>query len=194
MEVFKIYKEDDAIQKFQNNAGKFKLIVQDKNLEIFESEINEGKSIICQPYESKNAINVIFVLSGRLFHTNSLSWVLPGERIEFKDLEFTHHLSVVEKTKILRVRTSVHFMKQAGETNKVYELIHKIQEKDNYTESHCNRSGNLAVQIATLMKVSEKSISNLLHGAKIHDIGKLFVPEHILNKPSQLNPREYELI
>lgn len=194
MDGFNIYKNDDAFEVFTNNAGIFKLLVQDEDIEIFESNINAGKSIICQPYESKNSINIMIVLKGKMFHTNERNIVSSGDRITFKNLNMTHHLSVLENTRLLVIRNSKHFIKQASTTDLVYDLIHQIQTKDQYTEDHCNNTGNLAVQIATIMKLPESIIENILHAGKIHDVGKINIPENILNKPSKLSFEEYELI
>ena len=194
MNGFNIYNNEDNIVSYENNAGIFRLLVEDEDIEVFESNINAGKSIICQPYESKDAINVLIILEGKLFYTNERKYVEGGSRITFKNLKETHHLSVIEKTKLIMIRNSKHFTSQASRTDKVYDLIHQIQEKDNYTEDHCNNTGNLAVQIATMMKLSETQIENILHAGKIHDVGKLEIPEDILNKPNKLTSEEYELI
>lgn len=194
MNGFNIYTDNDYIKSFQNGAGSFNLFAQEKDLEVFESIINPGKSIICQPYESKDSINIMIILEGKMFHTNERRFIKSGDRITFKNLEETHHISVLEKTRLLMIRNSVHFVNQAGNTDIVYELIHQIQEKDHYTEIHCNDSGNLALQIATLMKLSDQQITNVGHAAKIHDVGKINTPIEILNKPSSLTYEEYELV
>lgn len=194
MNGFNVYNDNDVINEFENGAGKFRLLVQDEDMEIFESNVNAGKSIICQPYESKDSINVIFIINGKFFHTNERRIISTGERITFKNLEETHHLSVIEDSKILMIRKKSFFTEQASTTDEVYDFIHKIQEKDQYTEEHCNNTGNLAVQIATFMKLPDHVIGNVVHAGKIHDIGKINIPKDILNKPSRLSYQEYELV
>lgn len=194
MDGFNIYKNDDAVEVFENKAGIFRLLVQDDQMEVFESTICAGKSIICQPYESINSINIMFVIYGKLFYTNQKKYITTGDRITFKNLQETHHLSVLENTKLLMIRNSNHFIHQASTTDSVYNLIHQIQEKDQYTEQHCNNTGNLAVQIATMMKLPEQTIENILHAGKIHDVGKINIPVGILNKPSKLTREEYEIV
>lgn len=194
MDGFHIHRDEENIKAYKNNAGLFRLLIEDDDLEVFESNINVGRSIICQPYESKDAINILIILEGKLFYTNERRYIEAGNRIVFKNLQETHHLSVLEKTKLIMIRSSKHFTAQASKTNEVYEMIHQIQAKDNYTEEHCNTTGNLAVQIATLMKLSEEVIDNILHAGKIHDVGKILIPSEVLNKPSKLSADEYALI
>lgn len=194
MNGFRVFKNSDNIEKHENEAGIFRLLVQDDQMEIFESNVNAGKSIICQPYESRDSINIIFVVDGRLFHTNEREYITSGDRITFKNLQETHHLSVIDNTKILMIRNSNHFIKQVSTADEIYNLIHQIQAKDKYTEDHCNNTGNLAVQIATLMKLPSQTIENILYAGKIHDVGKINICENILNKPSELTEEEYDIV
>lgn len=194
MDGFKIFKDGKPIMEEINKAGKFRLMVQDGDFEIFESHIHAGRSVICQPYECQDSMNVAFVLSGKLYHMNTKSYILSGEHYTFKNLEETHHLSVEEDTVLLMIRKKGFFIDQVSMTNKVTEFIDMIQKKDNYTEEHCNRTGNLAAKIATVLKLSDTIIENVLYVGKIHDVGKIDVPVEILNKPGKLTVEEFDLI
>lgn len=192
MEGFKIY--NDSIKNSINKAGSFFLMIQDDDFEVFESNIKVGRSIICQPYECIDAINVAIVMEGRLFHTNEGSYIEKGQWFSFKNLEETHHLSVVEEVKLLMVRTKNVVDRQMKMIESVSDLLHIIQEKDQYTEDHCNNTGNLAVQIATIMKLHERTIENILYAGKFHDVGKIDLPMDVLNKPGALTHQEFEMV
>jgi HD-GYP domain-containing protein (c-di-GMP phosphodiesterase class II) len=194
MEGFKIYRAGTSIKEDVNKAGTFKLKVDDIDFEIFESEINAGRSIICQPYESQDSMNAGFVLSGKLYHMNSKSFIMPGEYYIFKNLKETHYMSVEEKTRVLVVRKKCIFKEQVSVINKITSYMDKIQQKDCYTDDHCNRTGNLAVKLAIEMGVSEKIIENILYAGKIHDVGKIRIPSEVLNKPGKLSEEEFDLI
>ena len=194
MNGFHIYTDNEYLKSFQNGAGSFNLLAQESNLEVFESIINPGKSILCQPYESQDATNIMLVIEGQMFHTNERRIIKSGDRIIFKNLEETHHICVLKKTRLLMVRNSVHFVEQANNTDTIYNLIHELGKKDNYTEKHCNSTGNLALQIATILKLSDQQIMDIGHAAKIHDVGKINIPIEIINKPTSLTPDEYNLI
>lgn len=192
MEGFKIY--NDSIKHSINKTGSFFLMIQDEGFEIFESNIKAGRSIICQPYECIEAINVAIVMEGRLFHTNEGRYIEKGQWFSFKNLDETHHLSVVEEVKLLMVRTKNVVDRQMKMIESVSDLLHIIQEKDQYTEDHCNNTGNLAVQIATIMKLHERTIENILYAGKFHDVGKIDLPIDVLNKPGALTQEEFERV
>lgn len=194
MDCFKIFKQEEAIKEDVNKAGIFRLLVQDDDFEIFESNIHAGRSIICQPYECEDSMNVAFVLSGRLYHTNTKSYILAGEHYTFKNLKETHHLTVEEDTKLLMIRKKSFFTEQVSRASRITEFMDLIQEKDYYTVDHCNRTGNLATKIATHLKLSDKIIENVLYIGKIHDVGKIDIPTEILNKPGKLTVEEFDYI
>lgn len=194
MDDFKIYKDGKVIMEDENKAGKFKLVIQDEDFEIFESHIHAGRSVICQPYECQDSMNVVFVLSGRLYHTNTKSYILAGDYYAFKNLKETHHLSVEEETILLMIRKKSYYTEQISKTSKVTKIIDMIHKKDYYTEDHCNRTGNLATKLAVYLKLSDNIIQNVLYIGKIHDVGKIGIPIEVLNKPGKLTAEEFDFI
>ena len=67
-----------------------------------------------------------------------------------------------------------------------------IEAKDHTTHKHLQRVRVFAVAIAQQLGLSEDEIEALRAAALLHDIGKLAVPEHIINKPGKLTPEEFE--
>ena len=75
----------------------------------------------------------------------------------------------------------------------VEALAHAIDAKDAVTHGHIRRVQSLAVALAARVSVQdEQQLRAIEAAALLHDIGKLAVPEHILNKPSKLTPAEFE--
>ncbi|MFP5207390.1 MAG: HD-GYP domain-containing protein, partial [Acidobacteriota bacterium] len=67
-----------------------------------------------------------------------------------------------------------------------------IDAKDHTTHNHLHRVRTYAVEIAKDMNLSEAETDALRAAALLHDIGKLAVPDHIINKPGRLTPDEFE--
>jgi diguanylate cyclase (GGDEF)-like protein/putative nucleotidyltransferase with HDIG domain len=75
--------------------------------------------------------------------------------------------------------------------NTIESLAIAIDAKDQTTHGHVRRTQIYATQMGALFNVSQKELQALHAGALLHDIGKLAVPEYILNKPGKLTEAEF---
>ena len=75
--------------------------------------------------------------------------------------------------------------------NTIESLAIAIDAKDQTTHGHVRRTQIYATEMGRLLKVSESETRALVAGALLHDIGKLAVPEYILNKPGKLTEAEF---
>ncbi|HKS10175.1 MAG TPA: diguanylate cyclase [Pyrinomonadaceae bacterium] len=75
--------------------------------------------------------------------------------------------------------------------NTIESLAIAIDAKDQTTHGHVRRTQIYATQMGKLFSVSESDLRALHAGALLHDIGKLAVPEYILNKPGKLTEAEF---
>lgn len=74
----------------------------------------------------------------------------------------------------------------------VEALATAIDAKDQTTHCHVRRVQIYAEGLGKLLGVSKAELAALGAGALLHDVGKLAVPDHILNKPGVLTPAEFE--
>lgn len=72
--------------------------------------------------------------------------------------------------------------------------ISKIREKDHYTSEHSLNVGLLAITFGRHMGLLEDDLNKLGFAAMLHDVGKMRIPEGILNKPGPLTDQEFELM
>jgi putative nucleotidyltransferase with HDIG domain len=76
----------------------------------------------------------------------------------------------------------------------VAALAAAIEAKDPTTEGHVQRVAHLAVLVGRRLGMEERQLRVLRYGAMLHDVGKIGVPERILNKPGGLTPNEKEIM
>jgi len=69
-----------------------------------------------------------------------------------------------------------------------------IEAKDSYTKGHSVRVAEYSALIARELNWSEEEIQNLKYIALLHDIGKVGIPDNILNKPGKLTDNEFNII
>ncbi len=75
--------------------------------------------------------------------------------------------------------------------NTIESLAIAIDAKDQTTHGHVRRTQIYAKEMGRLFNVSHSELQALHAGALLHDIGKLAVPEYILNKPGKLTEAEF---
>jgi HD-GYP domain-containing protein (c-di-GMP phosphodiesterase class II) len=85
------------------------------------------------------------------------------------------------------------------ESNQLYietikALAAAIDAKDPYTQGHSLRVSELSVAIATRLGLSAQEMHDVLIGSLVHDIGKIGIPDHLLNKPERLTSVEFDVI
>lgn len=69
-----------------------------------------------------------------------------------------------------------------------------LERLDPFTRKHSENVANLSCRICEYLKCKKSFIVFCTIGGYLHDIGKLFIPPEILNKPDRLTDEEYEVI
>ncbi|MCY6355185.1 HD-GYP domain-containing protein [Clostridium sp. ZS2-4] len=69
-----------------------------------------------------------------------------------------------------------------------------IKSMDNYTYQHCVNVAVLSLILGVQLQLKKSELLDLCVGALLHDIGKIFIPKPILNKPTPLTSEEFQII
>ena len=73
-------------------------------------------------------------------------------------------------------------------------LVRTLEARDPYTSGHSLRVRRYAIALAKAMGFNKQQIKQISLAAKLHDIGKVGLPEGILNKAGRLTPEEYDTV
>ncbi|MPY95428.1 MAG: HD domain-containing protein, partial [Acidimicrobiia bacterium] len=73
-------------------------------------------------------------------------------------------------------------------------LVRAVEVKDAYTHGHSERTARIAVQLGQRLRLDEDTLRAIARGGYLHDVGKITIPDHILNKPDRLTPEERAVI
>ena len=76
----------------------------------------------------------------------------------------------------------------------IMALAEAIDAKDHYTHGHSDAVRRYAAHVAPRLGLPHEELRQLEDAALLHDIGKISVPETILNKPGRLTPEEMAVI
>ncbi|HSV30456.1 MAG TPA: PAS domain S-box protein [Atribacteraceae bacterium] len=76
----------------------------------------------------------------------------------------------------------------------IASLERSLQESTQETQEHATRLRELAQRMGKALHLSSNEINDLELLARLHDIGKISIPRHILDKPLALTPQEWEVV
>ncbi len=91
-------------------------------------------------------------------------------------------------------RTRLSAQADENQTRTVLALAKTLETRDCSIGGHCERIASLAEQLAYGLKCSEEEVKIIRSAALLHDIGKIGIPDDILQKPDQLTKEEWSLI
>lgn len=72
--------------------------------------------------------------------------------------------------------------------------LNLLDSLDLYTREHCENVATITCNLCRKLHLSKGFTEYCTICAYLHDIGKLFIPHNVLQKPSQLTPEEYEIM
>lgn len=83
---------------------------------------------------------------------------------------------------------------QAGDPHALTTLAAAVAAKDSETGAHTERVGELAVRVARRLGLPEERMEVLRWAGRLHDLGKIGIPNRILGKPGPLTRAEFEVM
>ncbi len=141
------------------------------------------------------------VLSLNYFGGASVAFLLVGYS---RDLDYKYVLLIAPLLLVLyltfrwQIGRAVDANRHLSELNNLYmstieTLAMAIDAKDQITHGHIRRVQSYAIGLADRVGVKDASLIRAIEAAALlHDMGKLAVPEYILNKPGPLTPAEFD--
>ena len=83
---------------------------------------------------------------------------------------------------------------KASSLDTVYRLSRAAEYKDEDTGAHVQRMSHYSTAIARAMKLDDDLVENILWAAPMHDIGKIGIPDRVLQKPAKLDDDEWVIM
>ncbi len=76
----------------------------------------------------------------------------------------------------------------------LFSLANAVEAKDACTEDHTRRVSGLAVELGKKLGLGDRDINALYFGGILHDIGKIGIPDKLLNKAENLTAEEWKIV
>jgi diguanylate cyclase (GGDEF)-like protein/PAS domain S-box-containing protein len=106
------------------------------------------------------------------------------------------HVNIKHVSKLAEERMYTNKLIEGREfRNEVIVSVHQsLEEHAGETQAHCNRLKELSLKLGRRIGIGEYELSQLEQLSMIHDIGKIAVPKHILDKPGPLGVEEWRIM
>ncbi len=82
----------------------------------------------------------------------------------------------------------------AAHIDVVDALATTLTERDRYTGEHSESVVDMSLAVAVSLGIEDRDVQRICQAALLHDIGKVAIPDHILNKPDKLDDDEWVLM
>lgn len=157
--------------------------------------LSVDRILYIDPVPSSEAYKSYYVVKGSCFVFDDGSILREGDLLIFRGVGEVKTIKTLEDTTLLVHATNYDVYRTLEKNNDtVDKLLKEIQTKDHYTGEHSLRVYELVKRLAVKLGYKDKALNNITKAAYYHDLGKIHVPDEILNKPSRLNDDEFEEI
>jgi putative two-component system response regulator len=135
-------------------------------------------------------IPIVIITAADGFEARLRAWELGADDFLGKPL---HCVELVARCRsLLRVKRLIDELDTAEAV--VFALARAVEAKSPYTQGHAERTTLYALALADEVGVGPDERQTLRKGALVHDIGKISVPDALLDKPGNLTADEYEVV
>lgn len=117
---------------------------------------------------------------------------LSDDTFKKEDLE---HLRLIAVYSAKSIESSLLFMEQQRTQDEITTILGEAAEcRSHETGNHVNRVGAMCYKIGRYLGMDAADLKMLQQASTMHDLGKIGVPDEILNKPGRFTPEEYAIM
>src|SRR5579864_1479525 len=124
---------------------------------------------------------------------NTVSRALENRRLKVENRTYQTNLESLVKARTDQLQTAIQNLERSYDIT-LEALGDALDLKDAETEGHSKRVTAFTIAIARAMGLPREQINTIARGAFLHDIGKIAIPDKILNKPDKLNAEEVTIM
>ncbi|UCF09701.1 MAG: HD domain-containing protein [Candidatus Bipolaricaulota bacterium] len=168
------------------------LLARHDSLEVTRQRIASGKLFYLDAASDWEGFELIYVLRGELRLKSD------DEEIVLHAGDFVHHhglderalFHVEEEAELLLVASPPSFHLMRDEMQDLLAISRSVEDKDGATEEHCVRLERLALRTGERLALTGDDLIALSNAAYLHDVGKVELPDGILDKAGLLTDEE----
>lgn len=169
-------------------GGVFASVFYSKTPEIFET-MPSGETL---PLLKAPMLCAPLILHDDIIGIVAVCEKKSGDNFDTDEKNLLGNLSLQTAVAIENSRLSADAEKTYFET--ISALALAVEAKDPHSRGHSERVANLCEKVAAVMNLSQEDITLLRDAAKLHDLGKIGVPDNVLKKEGSLTEQEKKMM
>jgi HD-GYP domain-containing protein (c-di-GMP phosphodiesterase class II) len=172
------------------------LLAKKDNFEVMLYEIKADRPNSITPGDFPDLMEFYYIAEGaiEIEDGSTLVKLEKGDYFYVSNIKETVPVKTIEDTKMLYISSQPVYNLLYTYSGELRSLLDKSEQKDLYTHNHSNRVQVLSVKIVHKLGLSSEMNYNIALASLFHDIGKFFIPDEILNKPTRLSDEEFNYI
>ncbi|MGB8001418.1 MAG: HD domain-containing phosphohydrolase [Anaerobacillus sp.] len=194
MEGFTIGRKNDYLEKVDQESASLSLLARGSGIEFMKHSIYKDTAFYIYPSTNPETYEFFHVLEGDIKCDDLELTLKPGDYFSVKNSSSLLFFQALTEVQLLWVTNEPTFRYISEKVNKLIEKVKSVGEKDRYTKKHSERVQSMSIKIGKEINLSFEELDNLVIASILHDVGKINVPEEILNKPGGLTDEEYAII
>jgi putative nucleotidyltransferase with HDIG domain len=186
-------KATEDAERAAKPSSSAELLAQHRATEVTRHRIAAGKHFYLDEASEWSGFEFVYVIRG------SLTLSGGDDKTAFHEGEYFYHHGLPERAyfrvdedlELLMVSSPPSYHLVKDEIQEMMALARTVEEKDEVTEGHCHRLERLAIRTGERLGLPGQRLIDLSYGAYLHDVGKVRVPDGILNKAGRLTEEEW---
>lgn len=172
------------------------LLARKDDLEIMLYEFMAERPNSITPGNTADLMEFYYILEGSIIidDGNKSVKMQKGDYFYVNNIKETVPFRTLTDTKMLYITSQPVYSLLYTYSDELRNLLDKSEQKDVYTYKHSNRVQDYSVKIAGKLGLSGEINYSIALASLFHDVGKCFIPDEILNKPSKLSDEEFNCI
>ncbi|MBN8208806.1 HD-GYP domain-containing protein [Bacillus sp. NTK071] len=194
MKGFEFGRKNEYLEKAEQESASLRLLAKGSGLEFMKHTIKSDTGFYIYPSKNPNTIEFFYILDGEIKSEDLGITLGTGDYFSVRRLSELIFFHVVTEVTLLWVINESTFRFISEKIVKLLANVKSVGDKDRYTKEHSDRVQRMSFEIGKKLNLSAEEMDNLIVASILHDVGKINVPEGILNKPGSLSNEEYELM
>ncbi|WP_422124235.1 HD-GYP domain-containing protein [Planococcus sp. X10-3] len=184
------------LETVNNESTTLSLLGRGGGIEIMKQTVLEGKLMILFPGEEPDVHEFFIILNGELEveFNGKLELLGPHDFFSASNLEEPVHLRAKTDVSFMSISNILVFHSLSERIQELRNVAESVEKKDRYTYNHSERVSNYTLKTAKKMNFKIGDLERLFLASILHDIGKINVPEEVLNKAGKLTDEEFAMI